>query len=141
MAHRTVKSGYDELVDRLNRAPQGAPPSELLNRILAMMMDEKEAGLLALLPIKPFTAAKAASIWKVPEAEARNVLDRQLENLGDLARFIHAHVASVMQGQPDLVSDPAFLDSFDLDSMGIGKGGVGHDASFDPTVLHKYHTT
>jgi ferredoxin len=76
MAHRTVKSGYDELVDRLNRAPQGAPPSELLNRILAMMMDEKEAGLLALLPIKPFTAAKAARIWKVPEAEARNVLER-----------------------------------------------------------------
>ena len=56
MAHRTVKSGYDQLVTRLNRAPQGAPPSELLNRILAMLMNEREAGLLALLPIKPFTA-------------------------------------------------------------------------------------
>jgi len=76
MAHRTVKSGYDELVGRLNRAPQGAPPSDLLNRILALMMDEKEAGLLALLPIKPFTAAKAARIWKVPEVEARNVLEK-----------------------------------------------------------------
>jgi len=75
MAHRTVKSGYDELVARLNRAPQGAPPSALLNRILAMMMNEREAGLLALLPIKPFTAARAARIWKMPVTEARHILE------------------------------------------------------------------
>ena len=41
MAHRTAKSGYDNLVERLNRAPQGAPPSRLLNRILAMLMNDK----------------------------------------------------------------------------------------------------
>ncbi len=75
MAHRTVKSGYAELVDRLNRAPQGAPPSQLLNRILAMLMNEREAGLLALLPIKPFTAHKAARIWKMSETEAQNILE------------------------------------------------------------------
>ena len=73
MAHRTVKSGYAQLVERLNRAPQGAPPSRLLNRILAMLMNEQEAGLLALLPIKPFTARKAARIWKVSEAQAEHV--------------------------------------------------------------------
>ena len=75
MAHRTVKSGYDQLVTRLNRAPQGAPPSELLNRILAMLMNEREAGLLALLPIKPFTAEKAARYWKMPLAEAQAILE------------------------------------------------------------------
>jgi ferredoxin len=75
MAHRTVKNGFDDLVTRLNRAPQGAPPSVLLNRILAMLMNEKEAGLLSLLPIKPFTAEKAARIWKIPLAEARNILE------------------------------------------------------------------
>ena len=73
MAHRTVKSGYAQLVERLNRAPQGAPPSKLLNRILAMLMNEHEAGLLALLPIKPFTARKAARIWKLPEAKAERI--------------------------------------------------------------------
>ena len=30
MAHLAVKDGYHELVDRLNRFPQGAPPTDLL---------------------------------------------------------------------------------------------------------------
>jgi len=76
MAHRTVKSGYAQLVERLNRAPQGAPPSKTLDRILAMMMSEREAGLLALLPIKPFTARKAARFWKMSEVEAQKICDR-----------------------------------------------------------------
>ena len=36
MAHLTARSGYVSLVERLNRAPQGAPPSELLHAILKM---------------------------------------------------------------------------------------------------------
>lgn len=75
MAHRTVKSAYSSLVDRLNRVPQGAPSSELLYKILRTLFREDEAGLVSLLPIKPFSAAKAASIWKMPEAAARKVLD------------------------------------------------------------------
>lgn len=75
MAHHTIKSSYDDLVTRLNRFPQGAPPSRLLNSILAILMDEKEAGLLARLPIRPFTAEKAARNWKMPLAEARNILE------------------------------------------------------------------
>ncbi|RKZ12282.1 (Fe-S)-binding protein, partial [bacterium] len=75
MAHRTVKSGYDNFVDRLNRAPQGAPPSRLLNRILAMLMNEREASLLSLLPIKPFTVQKAAKVWKLPQARAQAILE------------------------------------------------------------------
>ena len=64
MAHNTIKSSYANLVDRLNRFPQGAPPSELLNKILKILFSEKEANLVSLLPIKPFTAEKASSIWK-----------------------------------------------------------------------------
>jgi formate hydrogenlyase subunit 6/NADH:ubiquinone oxidoreductase subunit I len=75
MAHRTVKSGFDQLVNRLNKAPQGAPPSRLLNRILAMLMNEHEASLLSLLPIKPFTAAKAAKVWKLPPARTQAILE------------------------------------------------------------------
>ena len=76
MAHRTVKSGYQDLVTRLNKLPQGAPPSEHLNKILKILMDENEAALLARLPIKPFTARKAARVWQLPEAEARTILER-----------------------------------------------------------------
>ncbi len=75
MAHHTVKSGYNQLVDRLNRFPQGAPPSDVLYQILKMLFSEQEAGLAALLPIKPFTVEKAARIWRMAKAEARDVLD------------------------------------------------------------------
>jgi Na+-translocating ferredoxin:NAD+ oxidoreductase RNF subunit RnfB len=40
-----------------------------------MLFSEKEAGLVALLPIKPFTVSTAAAVWKVPETEARKVLE------------------------------------------------------------------
>jgi ferredoxin len=75
VAHNSVKSGYRELSERLNRFPQGAPPTDLLFRILAMLFSEREAELVAQTPIKPFTAAQAASIWKISEAQARLVLD------------------------------------------------------------------
>lgn len=76
MAHRTLKkSSYENLVDRLNRVPQGAPPSETLYKILRILISEREADLIALLPIKPFKAAVAADRWNLPEPEARKVLD------------------------------------------------------------------
>jgi len=75
MSHITLKSGYTELVDRLNRFPQGAPPSETLYKILSMLFSEREAAVVALLPIKPFTAPKAAKILKLDVTETRKVLD------------------------------------------------------------------
>jgi len=75
MAHHTLKSGYASLVERLNRFPQGAPPSELLFKILRTLFSEREAELVALLPIKPFTARKAAGIWKTDLAGAQKTLD------------------------------------------------------------------
>jgi len=75
MAHATSRGAYQQLTDRLNRFPQGAPPSELLYRILQMLFSEREAGLVAQLPIRPFSAKKAAQIWGLTEAEAHIVLD------------------------------------------------------------------
>jgi ferredoxin len=76
MAHHTLRTGYSRLIERLNRFPQGAPPSELLYKILEILFSEDEAGLVALLPIKPFTAQQAARIWKLKEAEAQIILDK-----------------------------------------------------------------
>ncbi len=75
MAHRTLKNSYSQLSDRLNRFPQGAPPSELLFQILKILFSEKEAELVSSLPIKPFTADKASRIWKMDMTSTRNVLD------------------------------------------------------------------
>ncbi len=75
MSHHTVRSAYRDLADRLNRFPQGAPPTDRLFDILALLFSEREAGLVAQLPIRAFTAAEAARRWKVPEAEAWRVLD------------------------------------------------------------------
>ena len=75
MAHLVVKDGYHELADRLNRFPQGAPPTDLLFKILALLFSEREAALVSQLPVKPFTSKKAAAIWKIDETEARKVLE------------------------------------------------------------------
>ena len=75
MAHHTLKSSYEHLADRLNLFPQGAPPSKLLFRILAMLFSEREASLVALLPIKPFTVRVAGRIWKTDLNTAQKTLD------------------------------------------------------------------
>ena len=76
MAHRTPRSSYEKLTTRLNLFPQGAPPSELLYQILALLFSAEEAELVAGLPIKPFTAELAARNWKVSVAEAEKTLQR-----------------------------------------------------------------
>jgi Na+-translocating ferredoxin:NAD+ oxidoreductase RNF subunit RnfB len=75
MSHTTLKSGYTELVERLNRFPQGAPPSDTLYKILQILFSEREAELVALLPIKPFSAEKASQVWKMDLTATRKVLD------------------------------------------------------------------
>jgi Na+-translocating ferredoxin:NAD+ oxidoreductase RNF subunit RnfB len=75
VSHPTLISAYAPLARRLNRFPQGAPSSELLYKILRILFSEEEASLVAQLPIKPFTAEKAAGIWHLPLAEARKHLD------------------------------------------------------------------
>lgn len=75
MAHHSLRSGYQQLVERLNRFPQGAPPSKVLYRILEMLFSEREASLVAQLPIKPFTVEAACKAWRMPESSAQKILD------------------------------------------------------------------
>ena len=75
MALHTIKKSYSRLSDRLNRFPQGAPPSELLFDILKILFSVKEAELVSLLPIKPFSSEKAAKIWKMDLCSAQKILD------------------------------------------------------------------
>jgi ferredoxin len=74
--HNTLKdNSYNSLVQRLNIFPQGAPPSELLFKILKVLFSEKEAKLVSHLPIKPFTDKKAAAIWKLNLSDAKVILN------------------------------------------------------------------
>lgn len=75
MSHLSVKSGYENLADRLNKFPQGAPANETLYKILKLLFTEKEAELVAKLPIKPFTAEKAAKNWRLTVREASKILE------------------------------------------------------------------
>ncbi len=75
MAHHTLKTGYSNLIERINRFPQGAPPSELLNKILQILFREKEAELVSRLPIKPFTVQKASCVWNKSISETEQILN------------------------------------------------------------------
>ena len=75
MGHSASQSAYQRLTERLNRFPQGAPPSKLLTKILMVLFEEKDAERVSLLPIKPFTARRAARIWQVSDSASRKVLD------------------------------------------------------------------
>ena len=92
MAHQVLKSGYEQLTERLNRFPVGAPPSETLYKILKLLFSEKEAALVALLPIKPFTAAQAAKAWGSSHLEAQKIL----ETLASRAILLDAEVKGEM---------------------------------------------
>lgn len=75
MSHHLINKNYTRLIERLNRFPQGAPSSHLLYKILEILFSEKEAGLVSLLPVKPFTAEKASAIWKLDITSSRKILD------------------------------------------------------------------
>jgi ferredoxin len=94
MAHLTARSAYSKLVARINLYPQGAPPSRTLYRILELLFSQAEAALVARLPIKPFTARKAAALWKKTEAQAKKVLD-ELSGRGVLVDFLPEDGATV----------------------------------------------
>ncbi|MGL5314996.1 MAG: 4Fe-4S dicluster domain-containing protein [Peptostreptococcaceae bacterium] len=75
MSHINAKKAYKSLEERLNKFPQGVPPSETLYKILSVLFTEKEAELVAQLPIKAFRVKTAAKIWSISESEAYRVLD------------------------------------------------------------------
>ena len=76
MALEASKTSYGSLIKRLNKFPQGAPPSYLLYDILKILFSEQDARLVARLPIRVFTARRAAAAWNVNLAKSRRLLDR-----------------------------------------------------------------
>jgi Pyruvate/2-oxoacid:ferredoxin oxidoreductase delta subunit len=74
MSHIVGRSAYKSLEERLNKFPQGSPPSETLYKILGVMFSEKEAALVARLPIRYFTARTASRIWKLDELSTQKIL-------------------------------------------------------------------
>lgn len=112
MAHHTLRSGYDDLVTRLNRFPQGAPPSNLLYRILKMLFTEEEAARVALVPIRPFTAKEAAGRWKTGEAEARRILE------GLCSRGMMVDIPG--DGDPVYCLPPPMAGFFEFSMMRVG---------------------
>lgn len=112
MSHNVVKESYRKLSERLNRFPQGAPPTKLLFQILEVLFTSEEAELVSLLPIKPFNVKAAAHAWKKSEAEARIVLDK-LASRGML-------LDTAIDGEQAYVMPPPMAGFFEFSMMRIG---------------------
>ncbi|MFH1195753.1 MAG: 4Fe-4S dicluster domain-containing protein [bacterium] len=111
MSHVTIKSAYKNLVDRINRFPQGAPPSELLYKILQLLFSEKEAEFVSLLPIKPFTVETAARSTKKSLVETQKLLD-ELSSKGILMDV-------EMNGKSEYTLPPPMAGFFEFSMMRI----------------------
>ena len=79
MGHISSRDAYKNLEDRINWFTQGAPVSDTLYQILQVLYTEKEAKWVALLPVRPFTAKKAARIWNTSETKAEKFLTHLCE--------------------------------------------------------------
>ena len=112
MAHHMIKPAYKHLVDRLNRFPQGATPSELLYKILEMLFSEREAGLVSLLPLRPFSAEKAGRTWKLDPVSTQQVLD-ELSSQAILVDFEE-------NGRPVYSLPPPMAGFFEFSLMRVG---------------------
>lgn len=85
--------------------------------------------------------------------EARQVLDEQLDNLREHARYALVHVAARVVGDPDLVRKRAFVEALDPDQAAFdpsawrelatrcGAESEPYAWSFDPGVLDRYRRT
>jgi ferredoxin len=127
MSHVTLKQSYKTLADRLNRFPQGAPPTELLFRILEVLFTPEEAALVALLPIRPFNVAAAARAWKRPAAETQGVLE-QLASRGMLLDM-------ELGGEQIFALPPPMAGFFEFSMMRVGNG---YDQKLLAELFHQY---
>lgn len=76
MSHISNKEAYKSLEERINRFPQGAPPSKTLYKILSMLFTQKEAELVAQLPIRPFDVKTASKIWNLDMVKTETILTK-----------------------------------------------------------------
>jgi ferredoxin len=127
MAHITLRSSYRSLADRINLFPQGAPPTELLFRILEVLFTQEEAALVALLPIRPFDVATAARIWKKTAAESRTIL----ETLAGRGMLLDME----KDGAQIFVLPPPMAGFFEFSMMRIGNS---YDQKLLAELFHQY---
>ena len=121
MAHRTIKSSYAELTERLNKFPQGAPPSAYLERILALIFSEEEARLASRLPIAPFKPPRPP---REPGRPAAAEAERTLDEMAARALIVDAS----MDGKRLYFLPPPIAGFFEFSMMHGGRGGANHDA-------------
>ncbi len=69
------RTGYHRLAVRLNRFPQGAPPSQQLFDILEILFSKQEAEWVSRLPVRVFTAKRAARALNMSLSRTRSVLN------------------------------------------------------------------
>jgi Pyruvate/2-oxoacid:ferredoxin oxidoreductase delta subunit len=127
MSHHTVRESYRKLSERINRFPQGAPPTELLFQILEVLFTPAEAELVALLPITPFTAETAARLWKKSETDSHNILEA-LASRGMMLDIDSHH------GQR-FVMPPPMAGFFEFSMMRIGDH---YDQKLLAELFHQY---
>ena len=127
MSHHTSREGYTHLIDRLNRFPLGAPPSKTLYQILSLLFTPKEAELVSLLPIKPFSVEVAAQNWKMTTVQAQNILD----SLCSKALLMDIE----MDGKSTYALPPPMAGFFEFSLMRMG----GHvDQKLISELFHQY---
>jgi flavin-dependent dehydrogenase len=118
----------------LRRFSQLGPINHGIHRLLADYYRWKKENVVLEAPEPVFfdfmevgaLAASELTFYKVGVSrdEAREVLDEQLENLRDLARWTAAHVASVVLDAPLAATNAAFIRGIDIDNL-----------QFDPAAM------
>ena len=114
MSHIVGKDAYKSLEERLNRFPQGAPPSETLYKILSMIFTKEEAAMVAKLPIKSFNIKTASKLWGVSEVKAANIL----HSLASKALILDLECES--DGEQKYMMAPPMAGFFEFALMRVG---------------------
>ncbi|HEY4592067.1 MAG TPA: hypothetical protein VIJ61_06640, partial [Thermoanaerobaculia bacterium] len=118
----------------LRRFGQLGPINQGMHRVLAAYYRWKKETVILEAPEPVFfdfmeigaLAAAELTFYKVGVSpdEAKQVLDDQLENLRDLARWTLAHIAAAVLDDPRAVTNAAFIRGIDVD-----------DLQFDPAAM------
>jgi flavin-dependent dehydrogenase len=98
-----------------------------------------------------YTSAELFYKVGVSSAEAIDILKLGMDNLRCLARFIAAHISSIVAGDPSLVSNKQFIENIDLSEIKFNpefmyrqaesqKAGSKYDWGFDPECLARLRT-
>lgn len=112
MAHKTARSGYQKLNERLDRFPHGVVETETLFKILNVLFTEEEARLLSKLPIGNFGIPLAMKKWKKSKEETEKILD----DMASRAVLLDIH----RYGEPRYLLPPPMIGFFEFSMMRVG---------------------